>query len=209
MLDCFLLYRFHSESGQYKRAKTVKVNISSSYLTPVLFNECDEIDKPILIFLQKAYTGCMCTVSVWASEHYTRVTHGSCVTPPRHVSCLGHWKIGLSTSKMIPGLRSRGSQTIPKCPGTECPGWTEGVIKSPLLNGCPAVRLHSLTLCVYMCPSLAVFLSVIHKSGFINNTKAAHPFLCTYSTFTCSDATSTLWSHKNIRLSRNTSDAFI
>lgn len=52
MLDCFLLYRFHSESGQYKRAKTVKVDISSSYLTPVLFKECDEIDKPILIFLQ-------------------------------------------------------------------------------------------------------------------------------------------------------------
>lgn len=155
--------------------------------------------------IQRLYVYCICMSIRALHQRYTRLL---CYTASARVvsQSLENW---LECKQNDTGTAVQGVANYPKCPGTECPDWTEGVIKSPLLNGCPDVRLHSLTLCVYMCPSLAVLLSVIHKSGFINNMKAARLCLCTYSTCTRSDATSTLLLHKKIRLSRNTSDAFI
>ncbi len=148
---------FHSKSGQYKSAKTVKVDISSSYLTPVLFKECDEIDKPILIFLQililqKAYRGCMCTVSGWASEHYTSVTHGSCVTPPRHVT----GKLAWAQAKWYWDCRPGGHKPPPNVLGQSVLAERRRWSRVPCWMGVPisdCTRSH----CVYMCPSLAVF----------------------------------------------------
>lgn len=116
--------RVHSKLGQDKCAKTVKVDISSSYLTPVLFKECDDTEKPILSFL-------MCTVSAWASEHYTRLF--CCVSVPSLESWLDHRQNDTGTA-------GQGSQTTLKCPGTQCSGWMEEVIKSPLTH----------TLCLYV-----------------------------------------------------------
>lgn len=155
ILDIFCWKKVHSKSRQHKCAEALKVNHCSSCLTPVLFKGCDDMQRQfffpylilnsILLYCRKAYRGCMCTISTWASEHYTSTEHSSYVTYPLstcHVLVLSleSWVV----SRQIDiGTEGQGVANHPQMSwdkvfwldGGRCPA------KAPLLNGCRDVTL--------------------------------------------------------------------
>lgn len=159
----------HSKLGQDKCAKTVKVDVSSSYLTPVLFRECHDTEKPILSFLQKAYVYCIC-MSV-------RALHMPLVL------CLGSvtGKLAWSLAKWYwycrPGVANHPQMSW------DTVFWLDGGgdQESP--------HSHSVFICVHLWLSLA--LSVILKSDLINNIKAPPLSECTEYIYS-------LWCKKHI-----------
>lgn len=103
-------------------------------------------------------------------------------------------KVGWYSSKMILEPQARGSQTTPKCPGTNCSGWTgeQGGQGSPAewVSRCQAALTHTLCLYVHLHPSLE--LSVIHKSDFISpciqhiySTLMQQAHCCNIKRYTC------------------------
>lgn len=173
----FSAEKVHSKSQQHKCVETLKV-ISSSFWITVQWHV-----KTVLLPLfdikfhsstRKTYRGCMCTVSTWASDYYTSPEHSSCyILWARVMSWFRQWKVEWLAGKLILELRAKGLQTTPKCPGTKCSGWMEGLLKAPLLWMGVATshwtNSHSVFICVHL--SLSLELSVIHY--IIDNMKTA------------------------------------